>query len=81
MQRRFQNNEKQKTKQTKKIYEKVPIISGTSATIWLKTNFGPTGYHHPQSTPFPRVCTIPSASVIFKCILEALFCDGVQQCL
>jgi hypothetical protein len=54
------------------------IISGTNAAIWSKTNFWPTGHHQPQSNPHPPVCTIPSASGIFNCFLEVVFCEGVQ---
>jgi hypothetical protein len=43
--------------------------SGTDAAIWSKTNFGPTGHHHPQSSPFLHVRTIPTASAI----LEVMF--------
>jgi hypothetical protein len=57
------------------------IISGTGAAIWSKTNFGPIGHHHPRSSPIPLICTVPSASAIFKCILQVVFCEGVQHCL
>jgi hypothetical protein len=53
-------------------------ISGTGADIWSKSNFGPTGHHHPRSSPLPHVCTVLRASAIFKCILE-VFCEGVQH--
>jgi hypothetical protein len=46
------------------------IISGTGAAIYSNNDFGPTGHHHPRSSPLPRVCTVLSASAIFKCILE-----------
>jgi hypothetical protein len=59
------------------MYKDPSIIYGTGAAILSKTNFGPTGHHH----PLQRVCTVPSASVIFKCILEAMFCEGVQHLL
>jgi hypothetical protein len=36
------------------------IISRTCVAIWSKTNFGPTDHHCPQSSPLPRVCTVPS---------------------
>jgi hypothetical protein len=34
-------------------YKEPSIISGTGATIWSKTNSGPTSHHHPRSSPFP----------------------------
>jgi hypothetical protein len=37
----------------------------TGAAIWSKTNFGPTGHYHPQSSPILCVCTVPSISAIF----------------
>jgi hypothetical protein len=60
-------------------YKETSIISSTGAAIWSKINFGPAGYHHPGSSSLPRVCTIPSASAIFKCILEFVFCKGVHR--
>jgi hypothetical protein len=35
------------------------------ASILPKTNFVPTGHHHPWSSPNPHICTIPSASALF----------------
>jgi hypothetical protein len=58
--------------------EVVSIIFGTGASIWTKRNFGLTGHHHPPSSPLLNVCAVPSASAIFKCILEAMFCESVQ---
>jgi hypothetical protein len=43
----------------------VSTISGTGATIWSRTNFGPTGQHHSLSSSLPHVCTVPCASAIF----------------
>jgi hypothetical protein len=40
-------------------------ISGTSAAIWTKTKFGPTGHHHLRRSPLLRVCTSPSAFALF----------------
>jgi hypothetical protein len=31
------------------------------------------------SSPLPRVCSVPSAPAILKCILEVAFCEGVQH--
>jgi hypothetical protein len=42
------------------------IISGTVAPIWSKVNFGSSGHHHPRNSSIPCICTIPSASAIFK---------------
>jgi hypothetical protein len=39
--------------------------SETGAVIWSKTIFGPTGHHHPRSSPLPLICTVPSASANF----------------
>jgi hypothetical protein len=55
------------------------LPSGTGAAIWLETNFGTTGHNHPRSSPLPRVWTVPNASALFKCILEVVFCEGVQH--
>jgi hypothetical protein len=55
-------------------YIEPSIISGTGSALWTGTNFGPTGHLHP-----PCVCTVPSASAIFNCILEAEFCEAVQH--
>jgi hypothetical protein len=44
-----------------------------------KTNFGPTDHRHPRSSPLPRVCSFRSASAIFKCILEVMFCKVVWR--
>jgi hypothetical protein len=60
-------------------YEVMSIISWTNAAVCSKINFGPTGYHRPRSSPFTCVYTVPSASVIFKCILEVVFCEGVHH--
>jgi hypothetical protein len=57
---------------SKLVYKGTSIISGTGAAIWSKTNFEPTGHHH-----LLLVCTVPRASVIFRCILEAVFCESV----
>jgi hypothetical protein len=32
-----------------KLYERVPIISGTGAAIWSKSNLGLSGHHHPRN--------------------------------
>jgi hypothetical protein len=45
--------------------EVVSIISGTGAATLRKTNFGPTGHHHPRRSPLPYVCTVPSTSATF----------------
>jgi hypothetical protein len=63
------------------LYKKPSIISGTGASIWSKTNFGPTGHHHTLSSPLPCICTIHVASPIFKCIQEVVFCKGIQHSL
>jgi hypothetical protein len=60
-------------------YKEPSIISRTGTAIWSKTNFGPTGHHHPQGSPIPHVCTVPSASATFKCILNVVFCEGGQH--
>jgi hypothetical protein len=52
----------------------IAIISGTFADIWPKSNFGPTGHHHPRSGPLPCICIVPSICAIFKYILEVVFC-------
>jgi hypothetical protein len=46
-------------------YKEPSIISRTDAAIWLKTDFGPTGHHHIQSSTLPRVCAVPRASASF----------------
>jgi hypothetical protein len=46
-------------------YKESSILSGTCAAIWLKTNFGSSGHHHPRKSPLPHVCTVPSASAFF----------------
>jgi hypothetical protein len=56
-------------------------VSGTSAVIWSKTNFGPTGHHYSRISFMPPVCTVLSASSILKCILEVVFCKYVEHCL
>jgi hypothetical protein len=54
------------------------IISGTSAAIWLKTNFEPTGHHRPRRSPLPRVCTIPSSSApFFNSCSVSVFCTAI----
>jgi hypothetical protein len=58
------------------IYETVSIISGTGAAIWTKTNFGPTGRHHPRSIPFHMHAPFPALLTIFKCILKVVFCTA-----
>jgi hypothetical protein len=60
------------------VYKETPIISGTGAVIWPKTNLEPTDHHHPRSS-LPCVCIVPSVSAIFKCIQEVMFCEGVQR--
>jgi hypothetical protein len=47
------------------------IISMTGASVWSKTNFKSNGYHNPRSRLLRCVCTVPSASAIFKCILKS----------
>jgi hypothetical protein len=60
-----------------KVHKEPSIISRNGAAIWSKTNFGSTGYHHPRSMhEGARVCTVSSIS---KCILEVVFCEGVQH--
>jgi hypothetical protein len=61
------------------IYVVVFIIFRIGAAIWSKTNFGPTGHHHPRSSPLPHVCTVPSTCTIFLMHSGSLFCDGVQH--
>jgi hypothetical protein len=63
------------------MYEVVSIISGAGAAIWSKINFGPTGHHHPRGSRLLRICTVPSVSATFKCILEVVIYEGVQFCL
>jgi hypothetical protein len=46
------------------LYNEISTVYGTGGSIWSETNFGPTGPHHPRSSPLPRICTIPSASAI-----------------
>jgi hypothetical protein len=41
------------------------IINGVGAAIWSGINFGPIGHNYRQSSPLPRICTIPSASAVF----------------
>jgi hypothetical protein len=48
--------------------------------MWSKTIFAATDQYQSRSL-HPRVRTFPSASAIFKCILEVVFCEGVQQSL
>jgi hypothetical protein len=60
------------------VFTSHPIISGTGTVFWSKANFGPTGHQHSRSSPLPSVSTIPSAYAIFKCVLEVVFCEGVQ---
>jgi hypothetical protein len=48
------------------------VISGTCVAIWSKTSFRPTGHHHLRSSPFPRICTVPSASSFLKWILDCM---------
>jgi hypothetical protein len=62
------------------IYKEPSIIFGTDTAVWSKCNFGPTG-HHTRCSPLPRSYTVPSASAIFKCILEVVFCEDVQHSL
>jgi hypothetical protein len=62
--------------EVKENYKIPSIISGTSAAIWSRTNFGPTGRHHPVSSLLLHVFTVSSTSAIFKCILEVVFCEG-----
>jgi hypothetical protein len=54
------------------------IILGTCPAIWPKSNFGLTGHHDSWRSPLPRVCAVPSASAIFKLILEIVFGESVQ---
>jgi hypothetical protein len=67
------------------------IISRTGPAIWPKTNFGPTGHHHPRSSPLPHVCTVPGASgialmhpgsrVLWECsVLPAVLPPSPQLC-
>jgi hypothetical protein len=44
-----------------------------------KTNFGPTGHHYSRNISLSPVCNVPSTSVIFKCVLKVVFCEGVQH--
>jgi hypothetical protein len=41
-------------------------IKKKELAIWLKTNFRPTGHHHPRSSPLLSVCTVPRASAILN---------------
>jgi hypothetical protein len=49
-----------------------PYILNTCSQI-------PLVHVQPRSSPLPRVCTVPCASAIFKCILEVVFYEGVHQ--
>jgi hypothetical protein len=55
-------------------------ISGTCAAIWSKTNFGPTGPYHLKVVTFRAYAPFPALLPFFKCILEVIFCKGVQHC-
>jgi hypothetical protein len=57
---------------------KTTLLRGSIHNLrgWWETNFGPTGHHCPQGSPRPRACTVSSASVIFKFILEVVFSEG-----
>jgi hypothetical protein len=55
------------------------IISGTGIAIWLKTDFGPTGHHYPQSSPLLCICLFPEFPPFIKCALEGTFCEGVHR--
>jgi hypothetical protein len=46
-------------------YKEPSITYRSSAAIWSKTNFGPTGHHYPRSSPLPHVWTVLNASAIF----------------
>jgi hypothetical protein len=59
--------------------KETPIIPCTCADIWSKISFGLTRNHHHRISPLPSICTISSDSVIFKCILEVVLCEGVQH--
>jgi hypothetical protein len=62
------------------IYKKPSIIPGTGAAIWPRTNLGSSGHHLPRSSPLLHVSTPFSALLpFFKCILEVVFCEGVQH--
>jgi hypothetical protein len=63
------------------IYIEPSIISGTAAALWSKTNLGPTSHHHVQIRPLPCLCAVPSASGILKCVVEVVFCEGIQHSL
>jgi hypothetical protein len=60
-----------------KVINTIYIISWTGAAIWSKTNFGPTGHHHLEEVPFHMYVLMP----FLKCILQVVFCVGVQHCL
>jgi hypothetical protein len=60
-------------------YKEPYIISDTGAAICSKTNFAPTGHHHPQHSPLLNACSVLDASAIFKCSLEVLLSEAVQH--
>jgi hypothetical protein len=39
------------------------IVSGTGTAIWSKTDFGPTGHHHPHLVTF---AAFPAILPLFK---------------
>jgi hypothetical protein len=41
-------------------------MSTTGAAIWSKANFGPTGHHHPRSSPFLGVCIVLGVFTTFS---------------
>jgi hypothetical protein len=43
----------------------------------VKITLGLLVYH--QSSPLPRICTVPSVSAMFTCILEVVICECVQH--
>jgi hypothetical protein len=61
------------------IYKEPSIISKTDAVIWSKTNFGTLATITLEEVFFHAYALFPALLPLFKCILEAVFCDGVQH--
>jgi hypothetical protein len=62
------------------LYDKISTVYGTGASIWSETNFGPIA---PPITlkvaPFRAYAPFPALLLFLKCILEVVFCEGVQH--
>jgi hypothetical protein len=64
-----------------KVINTIYIISGTGAAICLTTNYRPTGHYHMEDVPFHMHVLFPVLLLFLKCILQVMFCEGVQHCL